>query len=62
VSNAMVSDKVHCVLATNAEVCTAADNSCLMHIGGALRRRRAAVRCVHIAELLAATEGAGPNR
>jgi L-lactate dehydrogenase complex protein LldE len=62
VSNAMVSDKARCVLATNAEVCTAADNSCLMHIGGALRRRRSAVRCVHIAELLAATEGAGPNR
>jgi L-lactate dehydrogenase complex protein LldE len=62
VSNAMVSDKARCVLATNAEVCTAADNSCLMHIGGALRRRHSAVRCVHLAELLAATEGAGPNR
>ena len=40
VSSAMVADKVRCVLETRAEVCTAADNSCLMHIGGALSRRR----------------------
>jgi L-lactate dehydrogenase complex protein LldE len=62
VSSAMVSDKVHSVIATNAEVCTAADNSCLMHIGGALRRRGSAVRCVHIAELLAATAAPGSGR
>jgi L-lactate dehydrogenase complex protein LldE len=62
VSNAMVSDKARCVLATNAEVCTAADNSCLMHIGGALSRQRASVRCVHIAELLASTGDAGFSR
>jgi L-lactate dehydrogenase complex protein LldE len=62
VSTAMVSDKARCVLQTGAEVCTAADNSCLMHIGGALSRRRSSVRCLHIAELLAATEPAGPVR
>ena len=36
-SMAMLSDKVRHVLDTRAEVCTSADTSCLMHIGGALR-------------------------
>ena len=40
-SMAMLSDKLRRVLDTRAEVCTAADTSCLMHIGGALRRQRA---------------------
>jgi L-lactate dehydrogenase complex protein LldE len=62
VSSAMASDKVRCVLETGAEVCTAADNSCLMQIGGTLRRSGAAVRCLHIAELLAHTAPAGPAR
>jgi Fe-S oxidoreductase len=41
---------------TRAEVCTAADTSCLMHIGGALRPQRAGVRTMHLAEILAAQE------
>ena len=36
-----------------ADVCTAADNSCLMHIGGGLRHSRAGVRVMHLAEILA---------
>jgi L-lactate dehydrogenase complex protein LldE len=55
-SMAMLSDKLRHVLDTRAEVCTAADNSCLMHIGGALRRQRAGVRTMHLAEILAARE------
>ncbi len=55
-SMAMLGDKVRCVLDTRAEVCAAADNSCLMHIGGALHRQRAGVRAVHLAEILASTE------
>jgi L-lactate dehydrogenase complex protein LldE len=55
-SMAMLSDKLRRVLDTGAEVCTAADNSCLMHIGGALRRQRAGVRTMHLAEILAAEE------
>jgi L-lactate dehydrogenase complex protein LldE len=55
-SIAMLSDKIRTVLDTRAEVCTAADNSCLMHIGGGLSRQRAGVRAVHMAEILAATE------
>ena len=34
----------------------AADNSCLMHIGGTLRRQDAPLRPLHLAEILAATE------
>ena len=55
-SMAMLGDKVRCVLDTRAEVCAAADNSCLMQIGGALSRQRAGVRTVHLAEILASTE------
>jgi L-lactate dehydrogenase complex protein LldE len=55
-SMAMLSDKLRHVLDTRAEVCTSADNSCLMHIGGALRKQRAGVRTVHLAEILAARE------
>src|SRR2546422_386112 len=36
VSTAMLADKIRYVLDTRAEVCTAADTSCLMHIGGGL--------------------------
>jgi L-lactate dehydrogenase complex protein LldE len=56
VSAAMLADKMQNVLATRAEVCTAGDSSCLMHIGGGLRRLRAGVRTVHLAEILASTE------
>jgi L-lactate dehydrogenase complex protein LldE len=42
---------------TRAEVCTAGDNSCLMHIGGGLHRLQTGVRTVHLAEILANTEG-----
>lgn len=54
-STAMLADKVRCVLNTEAEVCTAGDNSCLMHIYGSLHRQRTGVKAVHIAEILATT-------
>ncbi len=53
VSTAMLADKMQNVLATRAEVCTAGDSSCLMHIGGGLSRLRTGVRAVHLAEILA---------
>ncbi|MBA2514627.1 MAG: (Fe-S)-binding protein [Solirubrobacterales bacterium] len=56
VSTAMLADKIRHVLDTRAEVCSAADNSCLMHIGGGLARLRTGTRTVHLAEILAATE------
>jgi L-lactate dehydrogenase complex protein LldE len=62
VSTAMVSDKIGCVLATGADVCAGGDNSCLMQIGGALRRQGSAVRCLHLAEILASTDPSGAPR
>jgi L-lactate dehydrogenase complex protein LldE len=53
VSTAMLSEKMRCILDTGAEVCTAGDNSCLMHIGGGLTRQKGITRTVHIAEILA---------
>jgi L-lactate dehydrogenase complex protein LldE len=55
-SAAMLADKVSSVVSTGASVCTAGDNSCLMQIGGGLRRLGAPVRAVHLAEILASTE------
>jgi L-lactate dehydrogenase complex protein LldE len=54
-STAMLADKMAGVLSTHAEVCTAGDTSCLMHIGGGLSRLRSGVRTVHLAEILAST-------
>ena len=56
-STAMLADKMGNVLASKAEVCTAGDSSCLMHIGGGLSRLRAGVKTVHLAEILASTDG-----
>lgn len=64
-STAILADKMRHVLATGAEVCTAGDASCLMHLGGGLSRLRTGVRTVHLAEILASTEdaprGVGPQ-
>jgi L-lactate dehydrogenase complex protein LldE len=61
VSSAMLSAKLCDVLSTRAEYCTALDNSCLMHIGGALHREFAGARTIHIAQILASTEFAPPE-
>lgn len=55
-STAMLADKMRAVLSTRAEVCTAGDSSCLLHIGGGLTRLRTGVRTVHLAQILASTE------
>jgi len=52
-SAAMLDDKCRAVVSTGAEVCTAVDPSCLLQIGGGLARRRAPVRALHLAEILA---------
>ena len=59
VSSAMLADKVRNVLNTGAEVCTAVDNSCLMHLYGSLHRQRTMVRTAHLAEILAAGDVSG---
>ena len=57
-STAMLADKIRNVLSTRAQVCSASDSSCLMHIGGGLSRLRAGVTTVHLAEILATTKAA----
>ena len=59
VSSAMLAEKTTAVLQTRAEVCTACDNSCLMHLEGALHRQRTGVHTLHIAEILAGEEAVG---
>ncbi len=56
VSGAMLEEKLVAALDTGAEVCTATDNSCLMHIAGGLHRQKAPMRTMHLAEILASTE------
>lgn len=56
VSSAMLAAKLQDVLATRAEFCTALDNSCLMHLGGAMHRQFAGMKTIHMAEILAATQ------
>jgi L-lactate dehydrogenase complex protein LldE len=55
-SAAILADKVGSILETRAEVVTAGDDSCLMHIGGALARQRTGVRAVHLAQILASCD------
>jgi L-lactate dehydrogenase complex protein LldE len=52
----MLADKMRHVLGTGADVLTAGDASCLMHIGGGLSRLRTGTRTLHLAEVLASTE------
>ncbi|MCX4820734.1 (Fe-S)-binding protein [Streptomyces sp. NBC_01142] len=61
VSLAMGQDKIRNAASTGASVLCGADNSCLMHIGGILRRQGehtsdAPLRALHIADILSCTE------
>jgi L-lactate dehydrogenase complex protein LldE len=56
VSSAMLAVKLQDVVSTGAEYCTALDNSCLMHLGGAMHRQYAGMKTIHLAQILAATE------
>jgi L-lactate dehydrogenase complex protein LldE len=69
VSLAMLEDKCRNIMATGAEVVTAVDPSCLLHIGGGLSRLAPpapaggpAVRAVHLADILATEEPRGRRR
>jgi L-lactate dehydrogenase complex protein LldE len=52
-SSSMLEAKVAAIEESAAEFVTATDVSCLMHIGGGLRRRGSRVRTIHVAEILA---------
>ena len=56
VSSAMLSEKLQDVVSTKAEYCTALDNSCLMHLGGAMHRQFVGMKTIHMAQILASTQ------
>jgi L-lactate dehydrogenase complex protein LldE len=53
VSSAMLDAKLDSIVASGADAVCACDASCLLHIGGGLRRRGSNVRPIHLAEVLA---------
>lgn len=55
-SIAMGNDKVSCAYSTGAQVLTAGDNSCLMHLNGLMTRGRSGMTSLHYAEILASTK------
>ena len=56
-SIAMALDKAQHVRDTGAEYVVAGDQACLMNIGGVLHRQRSGIKTIHIAEILASTDG-----
>jgi L-lactate dehydrogenase complex protein LldE len=52
-SSAMLNDKCAAICALEVEYCVAIDNSCLMHIGGGLRKDGRTPKVIHLAEVLA---------
>lgn len=54
----MGEDRVDDHLQTGAEVMTSADMSCLMHLGGLIRRQQRPIEVIHVAEILAGRAGA----
>lgn len=52
ISEAMVDEKVRNILETKAQVLVGTDLSCLMNIDGRLKKQKADVRVMHIAQLL----------
>jgi L-lactate dehydrogenase complex protein LldE len=57
VSCLMGEDRVQDHEQAGAEVLTANDMSCLMHLDGIIRRQKKPIRVVHVAEILAGTAG-----
>ncbi len=57
VSVAMAGDKARNVASTGAEYLVAGDNLCLLNITGVMNRTHAGVKPIHLAEILAHTEG-----
>ncbi len=60
ISTAMTDEKIDNILLTKAGAVTGCDISCLMNIRGRLSRRGETVQVLHIAEILAGTEGGKP--
>ena len=52
ISEGMLADKVAAVCGSGADTLVSCDMSCLMHIGGALRRKEPDIKIRHIAQIL----------
>ena len=52
ISGAMLSDKLKFAENTGAEVITACDSSCLMHIGGGIEKQGMTIEPLHLAQVL----------
>ena len=55
VSGAMAEEKIGNIVASGASICTGGDAACLLHLGGAMRKRGSGPTTLHLAEILAAT-------
>jgi L-lactate dehydrogenase complex protein LldE len=53
ISAAMGETKSENAIASGAEFVTSVDPSCLMHLDGVLRKKKAAMQTIHLAEILA---------
>ncbi len=53
ISGAILDKKIENIRAAGADVLVGCDSSCLMHIQGGLNREGVAVKCLHLAEVLA---------
>ncbi|MEE8518634.1 MAG: (Fe-S)-binding protein, partial [Dehalococcoidia bacterium] len=63
ISTAILDEKLEHVAASGADTLVANDCGCLMHMGGAMRKRGITTRPMHIAELLAeGLDDARPGR
>jgi L-lactate dehydrogenase complex protein LldE len=56
ISSSLLARKIANIEASGAETVVATDISCLLHIGGGLRRKGSSVQVKHLVELLAETE------
>ncbi len=56
ISSAMGEDKLAAIQATGAEVVTATDDSCLMHLQGMISRKKLPLRTLHYTRILAGGE------
>ncbi|WP_168581796.1 (Fe-S)-binding protein [Gephyromycinifex aptenodytis] len=57
ISTAMAADKARHVAGTGAEYLVAGDNLCLLNVSGVIARQGGGVKPIHLAEILASTEG-----
>jgi L-lactate dehydrogenase complex protein LldE len=57
ISAAMGDTKSANAIASGAEFVTSVDSSCLTHLDGVLRKKKAAVKTIHLAEILASGDG-----